>query len=314
MKVFYSIDEMIPEAPRPVIAVGNFDGVHLGHQTIIKTAVDRAHTLDCPGIIVTFDPHPQLVIGRHASFSVLMSLDEKIERIAHSQADALLVVPFTREFAQVEPETFVQDLYMNRLNIREIVVGYSHAFGRFGRGNTETLKTLSARFGFVVHVVSPLSVDGETVNSSRIRAFLSEGKVADAQRLLGRPYSLSGRVVRGAGRGRQLEIPTANLDFDGVPYVVPKHGVYAVCVTIDRQELNGVMNIGVRPTFDGDRLSCEVHVLDFDQDIYESRLSVKFVGRIRDEMKFPSVVALQQQIRQDILTAKQMLNRRRSLD
>lgn len=312
MKVFRTIDEAASEAGGAVIAVGNFDGVHEGHRVIIATAIDRARQVGSLSMIVTFDPHPRQVLGKNVAFSVLTSLEEKIHLIGRQGADALLIIPFTEAFARIEPELYVREIYVDRLGVREAVVGYSHAFGHRGRGNTDLLKTLGARYGFTVQVVPPLNIEGEIVNSSKIKAFLSEGRVCDAARLLGRRFRITGMVVPGEGRGRKLQFPTANLDFDGVPYLIPRHGVYAVEVLVDDRICAGVMNIGVRPTFGSDRLSCEVHILDFEERIYGKRMSVEFSGYIRDEKKFPTLALLQEQIGNDIVTARRMLNTRPS--
>ncbi len=307
MTVLRSVEEAANRFPRAVIAVGNFDGVHLGHGAIIERAIDRSLALRAPCMVVTFDPHPQLVIGRKPSLPILTPTDLKLELLSQFEIDAALVLPFTDEFARIEAESFVKATYVDALAIREIVAGYSHNFGRHGRGDRTLLQQLSARYGFAVHVVQPIRMEGSPVNSSNIRAVLSEGGISEAGRLLGHPYAITGNVVRGDGRGSALRFPTANLKTHDPAVLIPKRGVYAVRVGLDDRVLNGVMNIGVRPTFGRDVEQCEVHILEFEGDLYNQSIRVEFVERIRDEKKFATVEALKDQISKDVHTTYNML-------
>ena len=258
-------------------------------------------------MVVTFDPHPQLVVGRKPSLPILTPTSRKLELLSQFEIDAVLVIPFTDAFARIEAESFVKATYADTLDIREIVVGYSHNFGRHGRGDRLLLERLSARYGFAVHVVQPIRMEGRTVNSSQIRALLAEGETGAAERLLGHPYVIAGAVVRGEGRGSRLRFPTANVVTHDPHALIPKRGVYAVRVRLEATVLNGVMNIGTRPTFGEDREHCEVHILDFEGDLYDRTIEVEFVERIRDEKRFPSVEALRDQIAKDVHTTYNML-------
>ena len=307
MTVLRSVEEAASRFPRAVIAVGNFDGVHRGHGAIIERAIERSAALRAPCMVVTFDPHPQLVVGRKPPLPILTPTDLKLELLSQFDIDAVLVLPFTEGFSRIEAESFVKATYVDALDIQEIVAGYSHNFGRHGRGDRSLLQRLSTRHGFAVHVVQPIHMEGSTVNSSRIRAVLSAGAINEAERLLGHPYAIAGAVVRGEGRGSALRFPTANLETHDPHALIPKRGVYAVRVGLGERVLNGVMNIGVRPTFGRDVEHCEVHILDFEGDLYNQSIRVEFVERIRDEKKFATVEALKDQISKDVYTTYNML-------
>lgn len=304
MKVLSAIDDLAGDFPNPVIAVGNFDGVHRGHYSIFMLALQRAAELKRKFVIVTFEPHPQLVIAQHKPFSLITSLDEKLDLISNSNVDAVLVMPFDDELAKTEPEDFIRQVYVEQMGIREIVVGGSHAFGYRGTGNTKLLLAAGQNYGFGVHIAEPCYVGVEIVNSSRIRALLVEGRIPEARNMLGHDYRLRGVVGSGAGRGRLLGFPTANISFPEAPILLPKRGVYFVSVQIGKNTLSGVMNIGCRPTFDGTFETCEIHLLDFDSDLYGKELVVTVVDRLRDEIKFPSVTSLKTQINKDVQLAR----------
>ncbi len=307
MTVLRSVEDAARRCPRAVIAAGNFDGVHRGHGAIIEQAIDRSLALHAPCLVVTFDPHPQLVIGRKPSLPILTPTDQKLEFLSRYEIDAVLVIPFTEEFSRIEADSFVKATYVDTLNIREIIVGYSHNFGRHGQGDRLLLERLSARYGFTTHVVPPIQMEGSPVNSSHIRNLLSTGEINAAEQLLGHPYVITGTVIRGAGRGTQLRFPTANLETHDPHVLIPKRGVYAVHVNLGEKMLNGVMNIGTRPTFEQDGEHCEVHILDFEGDLYNQAIQVEFVERIRDEKRFSSIEALKDQISKDVYTTYNML-------
>lgn len=307
MKVIRSIDDLVRDFPIPVIAVGNFDGVHKGHYSIFTLALQRATALQSKSVIVTFDPHPQVVIARNKPFSLITGLDEKLDLISNCKVDAVFVMPFDEEVSRIEPEDFVRRVYVDRLGIKEIVVGHSHAFGYQGSGNINLLIAAGQTYGFKVHVAEPYHVDTEIVNSSRIRALLIEGRIPEARILLGHDYRLRGVVGTGSGRGRLLGFATANMDFMKDPILLPKRGVYMVRVPIGNTQILGVMNIGNRPTFNGTSETCEVHLIDFDSDLYGQELVITVVERLRDEMKFPSATSLKAQINKDVERARMLL-------
>jgi riboflavin kinase / FMN adenylyltransferase len=285
-----------------VVALGMFDGVHLGHRAILGTAVKRGRELALQAVACTFDPHPMEVLQPERAPLPITTLDERLELIAEAGIDGTTVVEFTREVANIEPEAFVEDVLAGRLGAREVVVGYNHTFGRGARGNPALLVELADRFGLRAHVVPPYTVEGVPVSSSGIRTRLRTGDVERAASLLGRPYTLAGVVVRGAGRGRSLGFPTANLQSERPPLV--KTGVYACRAELGGRAYEAVVNVGVRPTFGDQGLAIEAHLLDFARDLYGERIRIAFVRRLRDEMRFPSADALRKQIAVDVAAAR----------
>jgi riboflavin kinase/FMN adenylyltransferase len=232
----------------------------------------------------------------------ITTVEERLALIGETGVDVVIVLAFTRELAAIEPEAFVKDVLLGRLRAREIVVGDSHRFGRAARGDARMLVDLSGRFGFQAHVVPPMAVDGAVVSSSEIRAALQRGDVSGAARSLGRPYGITGQVTSGAGRGRTLGFPTANIDPDR-PVLVAR-GVYRGLVTVDGGRHAAVVNVGVRPTFGETTLAVEAHLLDFAGDLYGRRVRLDFMARLRDEMRFPSIEDLKAQVARDIAAAR----------
>lgn len=302
MWIVRGLESYPPDAAPAVVALGTFDGVHLAHQAILGRAVARGRELGLAAVACTFDPHPVEVLQPGRAPVAISPLEERLDLIATTGIDTTVVIPFTSALAAVEPEAFVKDVLVARLSAREVVVGYNHTFGRAARGTARLLEELGGRLGFRVHVVPPYEVDGSPVSSSAIRAALQAGDVERAARLLGRPYAIRGEVVRGAGRGRSLGFPTANIEPDR-PLLV-KVGVYACPATVDGQTYQTVVNVGVRPTFGEDRVAVEAHVLDFSGDLYGRGVHLAFVRRLRDERRFPSVEALREQIQADVNDAR----------
>lgn len=289
------------------IAIGDFDGVHLGHRKVIGEAVEAAKAEGLSSAVMTFHPHPREVLGSSIYASYLTPLDRKLKQFEQLGADRVYVVHFDHEFAKLSPAGFVNEV-LKPLRMQRAVVGFNFTFGHRGAGTSETLKELAGD-SYRVSVVQPYQMDGEQVSSTRIREALSAGDANLAAQLLGRRYEVGGTVIRGEGRGRTIGIPTANVKPDGA-YVVPAAGVYAVSVILDGGEkLRGVMNIGKKPTFHADlpEPTWEVHLFDFDRDIYARSLTVQFHSRIRSERKFESADALVRQIEEDIRHAKQLL-------
>ncbi|GIM47846.1 riboflavin biosynthesis protein RibC [Collibacillus ludicampi] len=290
-----------------VMALGNFDGVHIGHQQIIKKAFDLAKTKELPLAVMTFDPHPRQVLGRgHTYDSLLTPLTEKVQLLKALGVDFVYVIEFNRMFAAISPEEFIRE-YVKGLNAVDVVVGFDYTFGAGGLADTRVLKELAASFQMDSYIVPPVNRDGEKVSSSLIREKLQLGDVKWAAELLGRPYFLAGHVVHGNKRGRLLGFPTANLEPIG-SFVIPKNGVYLIRAVIDGEEdcLSGVMNIGYKPTFEGERVrTLEAHLFDFAREIYGKQLHIEFLDFLREERKFLSAEELIAQIRCDIAEAKE---------
>jgi riboflavin kinase/FMN adenylyltransferase len=305
MRILRDLPSFPPELRPSVAALGAFDGIHLAHAKILDTAVERARVLGVATVACTFDPHPAVVLRPQVTPAPIASLDENLARIAERGVDATLVIPFTRDFSRMEAETFVDEVLVRVLGAREVVVGFNHTFGRGARGTAALLRDLGARRGFVTHVLPPLQVRGLTVSSSAIREALRDGDVELARALLGRPYSVAGTVQRGAGRGRTLGFPTANLRPDRPLVLAP--GVYAARARWDGRVADAVVNIGYRPTFDESEYWVEAYLFDFSGDLYDRSLTLDFLCRIRPETKFPGVEALKAQVQKDMEEARRLL-------
>jgi riboflavin kinase / FMN adenylyltransferase len=302
MWIARGLESFPPEVTASVVALGTFDGVHLGHRAILATAVRRARELGIPSVACTFDPHPMEVLQPDRAPLPISTLEGRLALIRETGIDGAEVVPFTREIARLEPEAFIKDVIVERVKAREVVVGYNHTFGRGARGTPALLVDVAGRLGLRAHVVPPYTVDGEPVSSTAIRTALGAGDVERAARLLGRPYVITGEVVRGAGRGRVLGFPTANVRPDLVPLI--RAGVYAGRAEVGGRAYESVVNVGVRPTFGEEALAIEAHLLDVAAELYGVRIAVAFVRRIRDERRFPSVEALRAQIALDVDAAR----------
>ncbi len=291
---------------RTVVTIGNFDGVHLGHRAILTRVVQRARELEAQAVAVTFDPHPLKVLRPEMDMPLLTTPGQKIDLLAAAGLAAVVVLPFTREFAALPAREFVERYFLERLRVREVVVGHDYCFGRARAGNINLLKEMGKQHGFTVQVVWAVETDGAVVSSSLIRALLRLGQVAQAARLLGRPYGVVGRVMQGKGRGAKLlGVPTANIRPENE--LLPATGIYAVRVRLGEKILPGAANIGTCPTFENGEFSLEVHLLDFSGDLYGETLGVDFVARLREERRFLSIEALAAQIHADIAAARQVL-------
>jgi riboflavin kinase/FMN adenylyltransferase len=291
---------------RVVLTLGNFDGVHLGHQEIVRRAVERARAIDGQALALTFEPHPLAVLAPQQAPPIIQPLHDRLVLLRALGVDTTVLQRFTRRFAALEPDAFVRDFLLRHLDVRHVVVGYNVNFGRARAGSAATLEALGGALGFGVDVVGPVAAAGEQVSSTRLRDVLAAGDMTTARRLLGRPYALRGRVVVGDRRGRTLGFPTANLHV-GRRLVLPPDGVYAVMVDAGGARRPGVLNIGIRPTFGGRRRTIEAHVLDFDGDLYRRWAIVDFVARLRGEQAFAGPDALRAQIAADVAHARGVL-------
>lgn len=291
------------DAAFAVVAIGNFDGVHLGHRKVLEQARAIAVERGLRCVVLTFDPHPRQVLGGNAP-PALTTLEERV-RLLQACVDEVVVEPFTQALASWSPERFVEDLLVGRLRARAVVVGENFRFGQKRAGDFTVLRALGEKLGFEA-VAAHVAGDAQgPYSSTRVRRALEEGDVADATHVLGRRYVLTGVVERGDALGRTIGFPTANLG--GIGEMLPKHGVYAVFVDVDGARLPGVMNVGVRPTVGGLSLRVEVHVLDFTGDLYGKKLRVALVERLRDEQKFDGIDALKAQIARDVARGRSVL-------
>jgi riboflavin kinase/FMN adenylyltransferase len=295
---------------RTVLTLGNFDGVHLGHQAIVARTIAAARALGARAGLLTFQPHPATVLAPAKAPPLILSVRAKLELLGETGIDFVCVTRFSRTFSRLTPEEFIRGYVHPRFGPAAMVVGHSVSFGRNRAGNATVLAEFGARLGFPVEVVEPVSANGVQVSSTAVRAALLRGDVAGACQLLGRHHFLSARVGHGARRGRELGFPTANLLAPGG--LVPLDGVYAVFVAVDDATHGGVANVGRNPTFEGTRRGVEVHLLDYTGDLYGRRLRVAFVERLRGEVRFPSAAALARQIAQDAEQARAILARCRA--
>lgn len=300
MKIHNNYIGMKNEYPGLVVALGNFDGVHQGHRRLLNRLVETAAQLNATPAVFTFDPHPMQVIKPERSPLLLMNKQDKLDMIASLGVEVLFCHPFTREFAQMSPESFVRDVLVNELGIKGLLVGFNYSFGKGGHGNPELLAKFANEYNFYLEIIPPVIMAGHQVSSTMIRGLLLEGRVDEASNFLGYKPFIRGTVVTGEKRGRQIGFPTANMDIpQGI--LIPDTGVYAVRVKCNEKNFMGVANIGFKPTFHPDRpqKNIEVHIIDFAEDIYDQTILIEFTRRIRPEIKFDSVHHLVRQINND---------------
>lgn len=307
-QIFRSLAEVRFD-PSSVITVGTFDGLHRGHQAIIAELQREAHARQGSATVVTFDPHPQVVLQRadKPPVQILTTTAEKMALLQRAEVGRLLVIPFTREFSRTASEIFVRDILHRRAGMQAMVIGHDHGFGKNREGDFATLARMGRELGFAVREVPPFVMNGVTLSSTKTREALLNGDIAVASQYLGRFYALSGTVARGDERGRQLGFPTANLQPMDENKLIPANGVYAVWAEVENQRYAAMMNIGWRPTFGKTARTLEVHLLDFSGNLYGATLAVHFVARLRPEQKFDSPAALVAQLQRDKADTLQVL-------
>jgi riboflavin kinase / FMN adenylyltransferase len=306
MDIIRDISKITLDCQCSVVTIGNFDGIHLAHQAILKKVREEARRRGCRAVVITFEPHPQSVLQPdRRPFFLITTLEEKLRLIEQLGIDAVIVIEFTLEFSKMKAEEFVRAILWDRLHVRKIFIGHDTAFGNRKEGNEEFVRVWGRRLGYDVEVTRTVQIGDLVVSSTRVRDAILGGDVGSAFRLLGRPYNVSGSVIKGLQRGSEIGIPTANIEPQ--KELIPARGVYAVRVALEGRTYRGVLNIGYNPTFQNEQLSMEVHLLDFKGDLYDRILDVQFIQRIRDEMKFESPAKLVEQIRRDIETARLIL-------
>lgn len=299
----------IPRDRGTVATVGTFDGVHRGHWEVLQEIRRRAEATGRRSVLVTFDPHPLRIVRPEHAPPLLTTPIEKKEILAESGLDYAVFISFTQTLARYSPRRFVEEVLVGRLGVDELVIGYDHGFGKDRSGDADTLRAIGAELGFVVDVVPPVGTDGEPVSSSRIRRAVTEGHMSEARACLGRPYSVRGIVVRGDGRGRHLGFPTANLKVGNADKLVPPSGIYAVRGVLRTGTYQGALHLGPRPTFKGSPPTVELHLMDFDADLYGEEVRVDFVQLLREVRPFDSAAALVAQMRADVEAAREVLDR-----
>jgi riboflavin kinase / FMN adenylyltransferase len=311
MIVHRGIDRLQP-LPYAVVTSGTFDGVHLGHQKILHRLNEIARTHpDGQSVVMTFWPHPRTVVSNDSqNLRLLSTLDEKIALLEAAGVDQLVVIPFTRSFSQLSSEEFIRQILMEQLGTRKLVIGYDHRFGRDREGGFDYIRAHQAAFGFEVEEIPRQDIEAVGISSSKIRVALNEGNVPTATRFLGRPYSLTGTVVKGRQLGRTIGYPTANLQVDDPVKLIPANGVYAVEVEQGGRTWGGMLNIGYRPTVAGENQTIETYIFDFDKDIYGEHMTLRFRAFLRPEQKFSGLPALVEQLQQDEQAVRAALRNR----
>jgi riboflavin kinase/FMN adenylyltransferase len=309
MEIILGIDHLTRPFINPVVTLGNFDGVHLGHQKIFERVREEASKIHGEGVVITFEPHPLKVLAPIKFLPLLTPFRKKMMLIEKSGIETVLCIEFSLAFSEISPFEFIKDILVKKVKVRKVIIGYNYRFGKKQRGDAQTLISSGKLFNFEVEVLKALKIDQTIVSSSKIRGLIQKGEVEKASKLLGRDYLIIGKVVEGSKRGYALGFPTANLEISDELY--PKTGVYAVEVIWNYQLFNGLANVGFKPTFipvHGEKegpFSLEVYILNFDQKIYGEEIQVNFKKRIRDEVRFDSPSHLIDQIQKDIQWAKE---------
>lgn len=309
MKVYYSLDDF-QALPKAVVTTGTFDGVHVGHKKILAQLNEVARGIDGESVLLTFYPHPRTVLQPDLELKLINSQNEKIELLKETGLDHLIIHPFNLEFSRTTSVDFVRNILVNTIGAKKLVIGYDHHFGRNREGSFEHLKEYGPVYGFEVEEISAEDINDTTVSSTKIREAIEAGSVQKAAQYLGYHFPLTGRVTEGEKIGQTLGFPTANLVIEDPYKIVPANGVYAVRATLPatEEEHSGMCNIGIRPTFNGKFQTIEVHLFDFDQDLYGSQINLSFIARLRSETKFEGQKALIEQLKKDEADARAILD------
>ncbi|MCD6184591.1 MAG: bifunctional riboflavin kinase/FAD synthetase [Deltaproteobacteria bacterium] len=309
MQLINNVKDFKTKCKNPVITIGNFDGVHLGHQALLHEVIEKAEKINGTSMAMTFEPHPKRVLKYDCYLPLITLYEQKIELFEKSGIDVLICVPFNKQFASISADDFINNLLLETIGIKAIIVGKDYTFGKNRVGNINLLKKYALQKGFDVVVSNWIPVSGKCpvrISSTKIRELVLDGKIEEARQLLGRFYQIRGMVVPGRNRGgRLLGCPTANINLKDE--LCPKKGVYAVIVECLNSKYKGVANIGYSPTFTDQKFTVEVHILNFNKDIYKQQIRVNFIKRIRDEKKFSNINELSEQIKKDIHKADELL-------
>ena len=307
MKIFHSINEFHSDK-KTIVTLGTFDGVHLGHAAILKKLTQNTHNETFESTVLTFFPHPRMVLQGKSDLKLLNTINEKIELLEKIGIDNLIIHPFDEKFAESNAEEFGSTILVDQLRVQKIIIGYDHRFGKNRTANIDDLISFGTQYGFEVEQISAQEIDEISISSTKIRTALEEGDIQLANEYLGYSYFLSGTVVKGKQLGRTIGFPTANISLEEDYKLVPQNGVYVVRVEIDGKTIYGMMNIGFNPTVQGKKKTIEVHLFDFDSDIYNCKIQVSILQRIRSEKKFESVEVLKDQLKKDKTFSLDYLN------
>jgi len=309
MKIIrYSKNIMLPKKKR-YIALGVFDGVHLGHQKLIKLTVDKARKNGGISILATFDPHPDIIINPESNVFLLTTLEERISLIKDTDVDVFLIIKFNKMMSKMSPEDFISKILVDSLQVKEIFVGFNYKFGFRGKGNPDILREYSKIYKFKTHILEPIIANNNIISSTRIKDYIKSGEIGKAKKLLGHDITISGRVISGKGRGvKLLNFATANIETSS-DKILPVNGVYLVEIKIDNEKYYGLMNIGVKPTFKETERTIEIHIINFNKKIYNKIVIVNILQKIREEKYFSHPNLLKKQIEEDISIAHKMIKK-----
>lgn len=299
--------EALPQLSRAVLTIGTFDGVHLGHARIMQQLVQTAAAFGGTTVVITFYPHPRHVIEGKAPIGLLTTQEEKYAILERAGIDHLVEIPFNKSFAEQTAEAYIEHFLVRYFKPHTIITGYDHKFGKGRKGDYTLLEEMGKKFNYTVKEIPAEVLEQVSISSTRIRVALTQGDVEKASEYLGYPYTLSGLVVQGAQKGRTIQFPTANLQITDQEKLIPAHGVYAVRVTVQGKVYKGMLNIGNRPTVNGTHTTIEVHILDFNDEIYGSIIQLAFIYKLRDEQRFPNLDALKQQLEADRIRVNTLL-------
>ena len=308
MKIYRSIEDY-DEDKRSVVTIGTFDGIHLGHQKILSRLIKSSKNKDLNSVVLTFFPHPRIILNKYNEVKMIDTLDEKIIHLNEIGIDSLIIHPFDRNFSLLSANQFIKDFLVDKLKIKHIIIGYDHRFGKGREASVTDLKNYANDYDFTVEEIKAQEIEKITVSSTKIRNSINQGDIKTTEKYLGRYFNLTGKVVKGDGLGKKINYPTANIFIEETYKIIPKDGVYLVETIIEDKLFNGMMNIGHRPTIGTNVKSIEVHLFNFNGDIYGKVISIKMISKIRDEKKFSSIEALKEQLVKDENYCLKLINK-----
>ena len=308
MKIYKSIDEY-NESKSSVVTIGTFDGIHKGHQKIFNKVINVSKQSNLSSVVLTFFPHPRIILNKYNDIKMIDTLDEKIEHLEKIGIDNLIIHPFDKKFSLLSADQFIKEYLVEKLKLKHIIIGYDHRFGKGREASVSDLKEYSSDFNFIVDEIDAQEIEKIAISSTKIRNSVNQGDLETTKKYLGRFFSLTGKVIKGDGLGKQIDYPTANLLIEEDYKIIPKDGVYYIRTTIDNKLYNGMMNIGHRPTIGNKAKSIEVNLFNFDRDIYDKIISIDVVVKIRDEKKFSSINALKAQLSKDEEHCLKLINK-----
>ena len=308
MKIYRSIEDY-DEDKRSVVTIGTFDGIHLGHQKILSRLIKSSKNKDLNSVVLTFFPHPRIILNKYNEVKMIDTLDEKIIHFNEIGVDSLVIHPFNKSFSLLSANQFIKDFLVDKLKIKHIIIGYDHRFGKGREASVTDLKNYADDYDFTVEEIKAQEIEKITVSSTKIRNSINQGDIKTTEKYLGRYFNLTGKVVKGDGLGKKINYPTANIFIEETYKIIPKDGVYLVETTIKNKLFKGMMNIGHRPTIGTNVKSIEVHLFNFNEDIYGKVISIKMISKIRDEKKFSSIQALKEQLVKDENYCLKLINK-----